>query len=506
MVKGLLHPLLSFRARIVIFATVILLITTGALLYINRHLEERITRLVAEHVAEVSLAIDLTQASFSSSAYLYDFLAKDGRLTAGPEESHIIHRILVTDAGKRVVDSTERDDIGKLLPEVLCDLPVLKPSEVGHPIDAGGREPEHVLTYPVLTDKGQRRVTIIVSPHKLGEILHEESGERLLSVAGLGLLLVLIIAVASWRFTRPIKELAEAARRVSAGDFDFDLSIRRRDEVGALARTFNEMLAGLRSKRELEERLRRAERTAVSGRVAAGIAHEIRNPLSFINLSVEYLRDKFAPAAGQARADFTQLVESVKDEINRLNGLVSDFLNLGRPARLKLRSLDARALVAEVMQLVRAKAEQQGVSLALEEAAGAEGGHSSDTRLQADAEQLKTCFSNLAINAVQAMPEGGALTVTLRPQPHSIQIEVADTGQGIAPDALEHLFEPYFTTKEKGTGLGLALTKKLVEDHGGQITVKSEVGAGTTFTITLPREPQSAPQPDLLPQPAWSTP
>jgi len=234
---------------------------------------------------------------------------------------------------------------------------------------------------------------------------------------------------------------------------------------------------------------RRAERSAISGRVAAGIAHEIRNPLSFISLSVDYVRDKFAPATESARADFVQLTDNIKGEINRLNGMVSDFLNLGRPARLKLGELDARSLIDEVISIVRAKAEQQDVRLAVRVVSEADSSRSYDTHLQADAEQLKTCFSNLAINAIQAMPNGGRLTITLYPQRSNIAIEFADTGHGIAPEAMENLFEPYFTTKEKGTGLGLALTKKLIEDHGGQITVESEIGVGTTFVITLSRKP-----------------
>jgi signal transduction histidine kinase len=444
---------------------------------------------VEEHLREVSLAVDLAQSSFPSGEYLYDIVPQDGRLSVGLDESNIIHRILVADAEGRVFDSVERNDIGKTLDAVIGDLSPLKPTGTKRTTSAGAREPEKVLTYPVETEKGKRRIVIIVSPHRLNEIVREEARERLAATGALSLLLIAIIAVVSWRFTRPIKELSDAALRVSSGDFDFEVPVVRRDEVGALARIFNEMLAGLREKRELEERLRRAERSAISSRVAAGIAHEIRNPLSFISLSVDYIRDKFAPATEKARADFTQLVDSVKEEINRLNNLVSDFLNLGRPARLKLRELDAQSLVEEVVGLVRAKAEQQGVRLTVRVTPEVDGNHSPDTHIQADAEQLKTCFSNLAINAVQAMPEGGTLTITLQPRLSNVEVRFADTGHGIAPESLEHLFEPYFTTKEKGTGLGLALTKKLIEDHGGQITVESEIGVGTTFVITLLREP-----------------
>jgi len=273
--------------------------------------------------------------------------------------------------------------------------------------------------------------------------------------------------------------------------------------MGALARAFNEMLAGLRDKKELEERLQRAERSALTGRVAAGIAHEIRNPLNFINLTIDFLRDKYAPAAETARADYTKLCDSVKDELTRLNRMVSDFLNYGRPARLILREVNARVLIEDTVSLVRAQADQQGVSLSVLEEAGDEN-QAHDGHFKGDLEQLKTCFSNLAINAVQAMAGGGSLKITLRPQKHNIRFEVADSGPGIAPEALGQIFEPYFSTKETGIGLGLALTRKLIEDHGGQIMVSSEVGVGTTFMVILPREPISEKQPASLPQPVLS--
>jgi len=181
--------------------------------------------------------------------------------------------------------------------------------------------------------------------------------------------------------------------------------------------------------------------------------------------------------------------------------MVSDFLNFGRPARLNLRKVDARGLIEEVMSLVRAQADQQRVSLSIEESDSANG-DMRDAHFLGDTEQLKTCFSNLAINTVQAMADGGALKVTLHPLKNNLRFEIADTGPGIAPETLGQIFEPYFSTKETGIGVGLALTKKLIEDHGGQITVESKVGVGTTFAVSLPREPKDAPPPALLPQPA----
>ncbi len=493
MIKDWVNPFSSFRARILIFATAIVLTAIAAIYYINRHLEQRLAGLVAEHIKAISVSVDLAQSSFPSGEYLHELLVKDGRITVGMEENHIIHKISVVDANNQVIDSTDPGDIGKTSKDVLGDLLPLNPAKIRPAADVTGREPELALTYPVVTDQGQRNVVIIISPHLLGEIVREESRERLIAIVLLSLLLILIIALTSWRFTRPIQELSKAALRVSSGDFDFSVPAMQRDEMGTLARAFNEMLAGLREKRELEERLRRSERSALTGRIAAGIAHEIRNPLNFINLTIDFIRDKFAPAAETARADYTKLCDSVKEELDRLNRMVSDFLSYGRPARIKLREVNARNLIEEVMSLVRARADQQGVSLSVLEEAGAES-RAYDGHFKGDAEQLKTCFSNLAINAVQAMAGGGALKITLRPQKNNIRFEVADTGPGIAPEALGQIFEPYFSTKETGIGLGLALTKKLIEDHGGQITVSSDLGVGTTFTVFLPREPAAIPQ------------
>ncbi|HEV2664883.1 MAG TPA: ATP-binding protein, partial [Blastocatellia bacterium] len=499
-IKDWVNPFSSFRARILIFATAIVLTAIAAIYYINRHLEQRLAGLVAEHIKAISVSVDLAQSSFPSGEYLDDLLEKDGRITVGMEENHIIHKISVVDANERVIDSTDPDDIGKTSKDVLGDLMPLNLGKVRPATNSDGREPEMALTYPVITEKGQRKVVIIISPHLLAEIVREESRERLIAIVVLSLLLILIIALTSWRFTRPIQELSKAALRVSSGDFDFSVPAMRRDEMGALASAFNKMLAGLRDKRELEVRLQRVERAALTGRIAAGIAHEIRNPLNFINLTIDFIRDKFAPGAETARADYTKLCDSVKDELARLNRMVSDFLSYGRPARLRLREVNALGLIEEVMNLVRAQADQQGVSLSVTEEAG-DGDQAYDGQFKGDLEQLKTCFSNLAINAVQAMAGGGSLKITLRPQKHNIRLEVADSGPGIAPEALGQIFEPYFSTKETGIGLGLALTRKLIEDHGGQIMVSSEVGVGTTFMVILPREPVSEPHPASLPQP-----
>src|SRR5262249_1148265 len=213
----------------------------------------------------------------------------------------------------------------------------------------------------------KRHIFIAVSLNRL--TLVREAGDRLRMIVFVPLALLLIVAITVFtkRLTRPITDLSQAARKVTKGDLDFNVSASGPEEVNTLSNTFNEMLAGLRSKRDLEEQLQRAERSAVVGRLASGIAHEIRNPLNFINLSIDHMRAAFAPKDESSRRKYTHILMTIKDELARLNRLVSDFLSYGRPARLKLREIDARSLIEEVRDLVNAQAEQQGVKVNIEQ-------------------------------------------------------------------------------------------------------------------------------------------
>jgi hypothetical protein len=182
MIKDWVNPSSSFLARILIFVTVIVLTTIAALYSISRHLEQRLAGVVAEHIKAISISVDLAQRSFPSGEYIHDLLREDGRITVGMEESHIIHKIVVVDANNRVIDSADSSDIGETSKDVLGGLMPLSPAETRPAVDANGREPELALTYPIVTDQGQRNIVIIVSPHLLAEIVREESRERLIAV------------------------------------------------------------------------------------------------------------------------------------------------------------------------------------------------------------------------------------------------------------------------------------------------------------------------------------
>jgi signal transduction histidine kinase len=227
--------------------------------------------------------------------------------------------------------------------------------------------------------------------------------------------------------------------------------------------------------------LHQAEKGAVVGRLAAAIAHEIRNPLNYINLTLDHLRSSFAPDDPKKSDTFVRLTDQLKTEVARINRHISDFLKYSRPSKLELESLDIRAEAEDALRLVEGRAEECGIETTIVQ----------ENELPAvlgDRESLRSVFTNLVINAVEAINgAGGSISIKLsNPQANSVKVEITDSGDGIAADDIAKIFEPYFSTKETGTGLGLAIVKKAIDDHGGTISVASKEGSGTTFTIILP--------------------
>jgi signal transduction histidine kinase len=481
----------SFRAQMVAFIALMLALTMVVISFYNQQMEERTTDVVNEYIQEIPVAIDLVLRSLSEGETLYDLVNQEDQNSLTIDSESIIRHIFLVDEKRKIYDSTDKNDIGTLY-KPADETPPTSLGELKADIGKIGDKENTIIKFPMTTSvedepgvpkSAKREVHIVLSMKRLQQV--KEAGERvrLVAFALLGLLLIAAIAIFTKRITRPITELGQVAEKVTEGNLDFIVPVSGPKEMRALSQTFNEMLSGLRSKRNLEELLQRAERSAVVGRLASGIAHEIRNPLNFINLSIDHLRASFAPKEEAPRAQYIHMLTTIKDELARLNRLVSDFLGYGRPAKLKMREIDARSLIEEVRDLVNTQAEQQGVTVNIEQ-----NGHG-DSKLQGDAELIKTCFSNLMINAIQAMPGGGALNISLRPDNGFLEIKFADTGVGIMSEDLAQIFEPYYSTKDTGIGLGLPLTKKIIEEHGGKIIVESGPGRGTTFTVTLLREP-----------------
>ena len=492
--------LMSFRARLILLLASFLLLTIVLVILLDNWAAKRanieierqnqqVTASVNSLIGDFAQAINFAQSNLDKPDYLYETI-KPGQL---PEA---VEHILVTDSEGRVKDSTLREKINDYI--TVPNEAVAKESP-GDPVEGevnlGGDVYKKTYDLPVVTTKGLHWIVIVLSQeatinqiqaasHKLSDKNKELSNYRLVATASLLLIAIGIVVLIGWSFTRPIKQLADSARLVAAGNLDFQVPVKRNDEVGQLAATFNEMIAGLKSKRELEERLNHAERAAVIGRLTQSVAHEIRNPLNVINLSIDHVNKKYAPEDAARREKFTQLLSSMKDEIERLKHLVNDLLNYGRPARFALENVDMRQLIEETLSLLRQQADIQGVAVTIDEASG-------PASVRGDRERLKSFVSNLAINALQAMPAGGHLTAHVAHHNGQVEVKISDTGVGISEESLGKIFEPYFSTKQSGFGLGLAVTRKIIEEHHGRISVESQLQRGTAFTVTLPAAEES---------------
>jgi two-component system, NtrC family, sensor kinase len=285
----------------------------------------------------------------------------------------------------------------------------------------------------------------------------------------LGLMITAWVAVT----LRPLGRLREAARRIAAGDYGKRIPETGPAEIADLAREFNSMG---RAVQEREEEKLRAARLAMVGKMAAQIAHEVRNPLSSIGLNTELLEDELGDEASEAR----ELCRAIHTEVNRLTEVTETYLGL-RGGKPKLAKESLNAIIDDLVGFVRNDLATRHVELETEL-------DPDDPTGNVDANQIRQCLINLVRNAADAVSAkgGGQVVVRTRGGQYRVEIAVEDDGIGIATELLPRLFDPFFSTKEGGNGLGLALTQQIIQDHGGEIHVASRVGRGTTFTLSVP--------------------
>jgi signal transduction histidine kinase len=287
-------------------------------------------------------------------------------------------------------------------------------------------------------------------------------------------------ALVSQRLLAPIQTLTEGVKAVAAGDLTRKVDVRSEDEIGLLAREFNAMASSLDRQRD---ELRRAERLAAVGRISAQITHEIRNPLNAIGLNAELLQEELESISAPPR-EAVQLVRAISREVDRLNGVAEEYLRFARLPRPQLAHQDPSEILGSLLDFLGP--ELQAAHIEVERDLAPTPG------VKGDEGQLRAVFLNLLRNSREAMPGGGVVRVGVRPVDGAIEVRVADTGRGIPPGDLTRIFEPFYSTKERGTGLGLAFVQQVVREHGGTIACDSEVGRGTTFTIRLPAAAEEA--------------
>ncbi len=292
---------------------------------------------------------------------------------------------------------------------------------------------------------------------------------------------LVLMAIALWLLGReavtPLQRLVDVMKRAEAGDLNVRADEGRTDELGVAARGFDATVAALRrSQTELEafyrERMVRADRFAAVGEIATGLAHEIKNPLAGLSGALELLAEDLQRDPRQA-----EIVGEMRHQVSRLTHTMESLLSFARPARARLRATDVNGTIEKVLFLIGQQS-RGGIDIQPEL-------NPEVPPVLADPFQLEQVFLNICLNACQAMREAGRLTIRSRAGDGNVVVEIADTGPGIPADLRAQVFKPFFTTKREGNGLGLAISARIVAEHGGHIGYRCPPDGGTIFTVTL---------------------
>jgi signal transduction histidine kinase len=235
----------------------------------------------------------------------------------------------------------------------------------------------------------------------------------------------------------------------------------------------------LRKLKEMEDRIQLAERLSSLGHLAAGVAHEIRNPLNAIGMGLQRLKREFPPQEESKKEEYLSFTELIFKEIRRVNEIIEQFLTLSRPSQLNMKLSSLQDLLKNLGTLLQEEASSQGIQIQAET-------NSDLPLIKMDNEKLTQAFLNIMKNGMQAMEQGGVLHVETQSFKDRVEVSFSDSGSGIPPEQMEKIFNYYYTTKEKGVGLGLPIAHRIIEAHGGQLKVESKVGFGTKVTVLLP--------------------
>jgi nitrogen fixation/metabolism regulation signal transduction histidine kinase len=301
-------------------------------------------------------------------------------------------------------------------------------------------------------------------------------------VGGLGILVAVLASL--WfaaRVTRPVVSLAEAARRVAAGDLGAKVEVESSDELGELAASFNRMTEDLVQQKD---RTLQAERVAAWRELARRLAHELKNPLFPLQVTVENLMRAKQKSPEMFEEVFHEGTATLLAEIDNLKTIIGRFSEFSKMPQPQRRPTQVNDVVHSVLRVFHAQLQEQDKLVVRTELADGL------PEISVDPDLLHRALQNLVLNAIDAMPQGGDLTIRTASLGDRLEISVSDTGSGLTQEECGRLFTPYYTTKQHGTGLGLAIVQSVVSDHGGKISVESKPEKGTTFRIELPCEPQ----------------
>lgn len=467
----------SLNKKLSLMMLLLSFIMIGMLMFFYSQSEKDLSREVERQTTELTKAIQIGVEEVTAGSGATDEARLSKYLTGLNAKG--VKEISIISNAHEIVASTNPSKIGQALTHKKKEL-IIK-AELGEPVSADEGHTYNVIVPVVAGNSQYGYIHLRVNRDDFSDILRANTIKRIIAtifVFGIGIVMIVFF---SKRYTRPIQRVVDASMRVAAGDLNQSIPVQSNDEIGQLSETFNFMVAKLRETRTLEERLREAEHLSGLGQLSRSMAHEIRNPLNFINLGVDHLGEKFKPGTAEEKERFEHLISGIKQEIHRLNKLVSNFLDYSRPFKLKKEYLSFTVLLEDVLALIWAKAEADHISIIRD--------NSLEVELYVDPDLFKSCILNVITNAFHSMGswnKAGVLRIKEEIVDDIFVLTIRDNGKGVKPEDLEKIFEPFFSTKQDGLGLGLPMTRRVMEEHGGKVELSSIVGEGSEVRLALP--------------------
>ncbi|HOA83464.1 MAG TPA: HAMP domain-containing sensor histidine kinase [Thermodesulfovibrio thiophilus] len=432
--------------------------------------EKKLLKEIERQTADLTKAIQIgvEEVTKGGSNKLTEYLKKLN--TKGIREVSIISNT------QEIIASTNPQNIGKPITHSKKEL-IIK-AELGEPVF----EEENVynVIIPVIAGNVQYGyIHLRINKDDFSHILKTNALKRILTTLMIFFIGIVVTYIISLRYTKPINTLTEAAKKVAQGDFKYRLNINRKDEIGKIAESFNFMIQKLQENQILHERLREAEHLSAIGQLSRTIAHEVRNPLNFINLSIDHLIEKLQKQELDSD-NYIKLLENMKQEIYRVNNLITEYLEYTRPLKLNKKLASIIEIIEDVVSLVEATGSKYGINIYKD--------YEVDFTLNLDVDLIKSCFLNIITNALYAMKDSDMKNLFIKTElsEDNLLIKISDTGSGVPEEYIDKIFEPFFSTKKGGLGLGLPLSKRVIEEHGGKIEFSSRQGNGSEVKIYIP--------------------
>ena len=467
---------MNLNAKLVIIMLSLLVIAMLTLFVMNQYSQNELVQEIQDSSTQISKAIQLSVEDLTSDS---DVEARIKDYMVEASKKGITEIDIINNEGE-IINSSNPEKVGKQR-EIKKLEKGLKASRNGKGVEGSSLRPYDLLVPVIVGDEQLGYVQVHLLLDNIRAIQHANFLRRLAVTCMVFMIGILLAIFLARKYTKPIHRLVDGVKKVSAGDLSVTFPVDSTDEIGELATSFNEMVDQLRERETLEKRLYEAEHLSKVGQLASGIAHEIRNPLNYISLAIDHLKSEIIPVCSDKQAEVESLTDKIKEEVRRVNYMVINFMNYGRPLKLRKARISYPDMIEKALPLLQGKLAEQRIEVVIDLAP--------DLPLMlADRELLRNCLFNFITNAAQAMPDGGTITLGARydRDTESFRLTFADQGGGIPEDEIPKIFQPYFTTKEAGIGLGLAITERIIREHGGEILVESQIGRGTLFTVVLP--------------------